>query len=314
MLITSRPCYICRANNNPIIASEPVEHRFGRPLMPEGAYNFARCRRCSTLYVDSDVTDEYLSSVYTGETVDSVRVATAGIEHSEIVNLRIPEFQRHWQQIKKYRVIARGDRLIDVGCQTGEFGSIVLQDAVQPNGTELSSSYADTCRSKWGEESQVHCGSLDAAPFELHAFQYATAFETLEHMCDPISTLRRMHDWLAPDGLLALSVPSSDYFHFKFWLMRKSPVARIVSRIFEHRSAFYKSQVLPHPHTYNFSHNLVKLMLRVAGFQPVLVGLTGWHGRIGAVMRPASEILDRVSQSRIGFAPSVFALARPVQR
>lgn len=310
---TSRSCYICGSTDNPIIADErPVEHRFGRPLMPEGVYRFARCRQCSTLYVDSDVTDEYLSAIYENESLESVHELRKEIDHSKILNRRIPEFRYHWEQMKKLRRPKPQDKLLDVGCQTGDFGAVVQQDGVQPNGTELSESYASICKARWGNEAQVHLGSLSDAPFQNRQFQYVTAFETLEHMCDPIEELRRFRTWLADDGLLAISVPSSDYFNFKYWMLRKSPVASVVGKAFERRAAFYKHQVLPHTHIYNFSHKSIGLMLRRAGYQPIFLSVTGWHGPRGKVMRPVSRALEAVSQSRIGLAPSLFAIARPL--
>jgi len=312
MQTTSRPCYICKETNNPIVASEPVEYRFNRPLLPEGVYNFARCRRCSTLYVDSNVTDEYLNEFYANETAESASEAARGIDHAQIVALRLPEFQRHWGRIKKLRPPRQGDQLLDVGSQTGEFGALVQQDGVQPHGIELSRSYADFCRERWGSGSQVHCGPIRDAPFRRAQFQYITSFETLEHMCDPIDALCRLRPWLAPDGLMALSVPSSDYFHFKFWLLRRSPLTPLARRVFERRLEFYKKQVLPHTHIYNFSHKSVRLLLEHGGFQPVFLELGGWHDRIGSLVGVLARVLETASFSRIGFAPSLFAVGKPL--
>src|SRR5438045_2556968 len=64
---TSRACYVCGRRDNPIVAVEPSEVRFGIPVMPEEIYRFARCHHCSTLYVDSDVTDAYLEGIYRNE-------------------------------------------------------------------------------------------------------------------------------------------------------------------------------------------------------------------------------------------------------
>lgn len=311
MQITSRPCYICREIGNPIVANEkPVEHRFKRPLLPEGVYSFARCRRCSTLYVDSDVTDEYLNEIYALETVDTTKEATNGIEHAQILGLRLPEFRRNWELMKRVRPPAPEDRLLDLGAQTGDFGSVARQDGVAPNGIELSNAYAEACRKRWGPGSEVHCGPLKKAPFRKEEFQYITAFETLEHMCDPIEALRHMRSWLAPDGILALSVPSSDYFHFKYWLLRRSFLVPVTRRYFERRAAFYRNQVLPHTHIYNFSHCSVRLLMEQGGFKPVFIGLTGWHGGLGSTVGVLARTLEALSGSRVGFSPSILAIGK----
>jgi 2-polyprenyl-3-methyl-5-hydroxy-6-metoxy-1,4-benzoquinol methylase len=277
--------------------------------MPEGVYNFARCRRCSTLYVDSSVTDEYLSAIYSGESAEWAREAT-GIDQEERIALRLPEFQRHWNRLKQVRAPRSGDRLLDVGCQTGDFGALAQQDGVQPNGIELSESYAEVCRRRWGSAAHVHGGAVNEAPFAPGQFHYITSFETLEHTCDPIGVLQRLRSWLAADGALALSVPSSDFFHFKFWLLRKSPLSPVARKYFEHRSTWYKAQVLPHTHIYNFSLASARTLLERAGFKPVRVELTGWHGRLRTVGSAVGRVLQTVSGSRLGLAPSVFAVAR----
>ena len=305
-----RACYICGETGNPIIASErPVEQRFGRPLMPEGTYNFARCRRCSTLYVDSSVTDKYLSEIYSRESADWAR-EVSGTDQEERIALRLPEFHHHWNRLKQVRAPRSGDQLLDVGCQTGDFGAVAQQDGVQPNGIELSESYAEVCRKRWGSTARVHCGAVNEAAYAPGQFQYITSFETLEHTCDPIRVLQHLHSWLASDGVLGLSVPSSDFFHFKFWLLRKSPFSPVVRKYFERRSSWYKAQVLPHTHIYNFSHASVRALLERAGFKPVRVELTGWHGSVKTVASAVGRILEAVSGSRIGLAPSVFAVGR----
>jgi 2-polyprenyl-3-methyl-5-hydroxy-6-metoxy-1,4-benzoquinol methylase len=312
METAKRACYVCGGTGNPIVATEAVEHRFGRPLIPEGVYCFARCRHCSTLYVDSDVSQEYLDQIYEPESEESISEATGGLTHDWMISLRLPEFEHHWREMKRQRPPRPGDQLLDLGCHTGEMGTVAARDGVGPNGIELSRQYAAHCQRTWGELSRVHCGSVFEAPFRNGEFQYISAFEVLEHMCDPAQALAKMREWLAPDGLLAVSMPSSDYFHFKFWLLRNSPVARMTRSVFEHYSAFYRRQILPHSHIFNFSHSSMRLLLERGGFQPVSVGLTGWHGRTGALLNPLGRLLELVSHARIGVAPSLFAMARPL--
>lgn len=306
---TSKACYVCGTADNPIVATEPVERRFGKPLMPEGIYEFVRCRQCSTLYVNSAVTDEYLAEIYANETVETVK-EVPGADHAAILDLRLPEFRRHWADMKRICPPRPGDALLDIGCQTGDFGVIPLADGVSPHGIEMSKSYADACGQRWGADSVVHCGSVATAPFKAQQFRYITSFETLEHTCDPLAVLGWVREWLTPDGLVAISVPSSDYFHFKFWLLRRSPIAGLMAALFRRRSQFYASQVLPHTHIYNFSTDSVRRLLERAGFVPVHLGLTGWHGPRAPLYGAIGRLLAAASGSRIGFAPSVFAVAR----
>lgn len=302
---TSRPCYVCGWVDNPVVAEEPIQFRLGRPVLPESTYVFVRCHRCSTLYVDSEVSDEYLLDLYASETVESVAEVTGGLSHEAIVAPRLPEFRVHWADIKKYRGVRRGDQLLDIGCQTGEFGELALRDGVRPNGIELSDAYAATARKLWGDRSHVHSGTVDAAPFANGQFAYITSFETLEHVCDPVTTLRKIRRWLAEDGVLAVSVPSSDYFHLKYWTFRKSPLAPLLS----FRKGSSPRAVLPHTHIYNFSPTSLRLLLGAGGFHPLHVSPTGWHGPTASAANAGAKRLSQISQGRVALAPSLFAIA-----
>jgi 2-polyprenyl-3-methyl-5-hydroxy-6-metoxy-1,4-benzoquinol methylase len=284
--------------------------------MPEGVYRFARCRACGTLYVDSDVTDEYLRHIYTQESPEAVEAMIGGMEHRQIVAVRLPEFRRHWNAMRRLRPPRPGDQLVDVGCQTGDFGRIAQSDGVQPHGVELSTAFAATCRRLWGPAALVHEGNCLDAPFRRGRFQYVSAFETLEHLCDPVQVLRQVREWLSPDGIVALSVPSSDYFQFKFWLLRSSPIASGLDRTLHRHLVRGTDNVLPHTHIYNFTDAGLRLILDRSGYEPVHIGPTGWHGRTRALAAPLSGLAFQLTRtatgSAIAIAPSLFALARPV--
>jgi len=307
---TNRACYVCGQRGNPIIAEEPCERRFGRPFIPEGVYRLARCGSCGTLYVDSNVTDSYLNDFYALETEESVHELDPTVSRITMMALRLPEFKYHWSHIKTYREPSCGDRLLDMGCQTGEFGDIVAQDDVIPCGTELSAEYAQTCRAKWGSSSIVHAGNLVNAPFNPGQFQYITAFETLEHVCDPVVELRRLREWLSADGIFAMSVPASDYFHLKYWMLIKQPLAGPLRRFVAKRSKSIENKILPSSHIFSFTPKSLDILLRRASFEPLEVGLTGWHSKIPRIMVLVGDALAKLSNGRIAIAPSIFAVAR----
>ena len=306
---TSRRCYVCGRSDNPVVAVETIERRYGRPVLPEDNYVFVRCRGCRTLYVDSDVTDAYLADLYGSETAESIVELTGGRSHDDIVVSRLSEFQLHWDAIKGCRPVQASDQLLDFGCQTGEFGTIAARDGVRPHGVELSPSYASSAKEAWGEGSMVHSGAMRDAPFSDGQFSYITAFETLEHMCDPIAAMRSMATWLREDGIFAMSVPSADYFHLKYWVLKKSPVGQVVMPLLARNKPAYRRQALPHTHIYNFSFNSVRVLLQRGGFRPISVSLTGWRGRQAGIGSLIGRRLERLPCVEIGLAPSLFAIA-----
>lgn len=110
MNLTTRKCGICETADNPIMGSEsPCAFWGSRPWMPEAVYTLARCRTCGTLYVDSDVTEEYLTSLQAEFCPD--------VKYSEYESiLRASEFVVNWQMMKNCRRPTQGDKLLDFGC------------------------------------------------------------------------------------------------------------------------------------------------------------------------------------------------------
>ncbi len=310
---TSRPCYVCGRAHNPIVIVEtPLEERFGLPVLPAKAYELAACRVCGTLYVDCDATDEYLANLYANESLEWQKAFMAQGGATEAIGTsRLPEFRAHWWAMKAARPATRGDTLLDLGCQTGEFGAIAMKDGVVPNGIELSPDYAQRARAAWGEASTVLSEPLGASTFDGRTFQYIGAFETLEHMVDPRTCLARLRKRIAPDGVLALSVPSTHYFWFKFRVLRAlRERPGLFARLLGKRAALYTSQILPHTHLYNFTPRSVDLLLSQAGFRTVRIDAVGWTGRSN-LLETTCNVLMGLSGRKLAMAPSVFAVARP---
>jgi SAM-dependent methyltransferase len=284
-----------------------MERRWGRNVLPEEAYVALECRQCGALYVDSDVTEDYLADLYAGETPERLAEVTGeGVTHEAIVAGRMPELAHNWQVMKRFRQPQAGDRLLDVGCQTGEFGLIAQRDRVQPFGAELSPEYAATAQRRWGPGSSVNTELLHDRSYTAGQFAYISTFETLEHMLDPIAALRRMASWLTEDGILALSVPSADYFVLKTRLVnsiRHPALGRFLQR------GFQPGCLIPHTHIYTFSGQATRLSVRQAGLEILDLDVTGWYGRLSGLNRLTSWAA-RQSKERFLMAPTIRAIAR----
>jgi hypothetical protein len=305
---TNRPCYVCDYWPNPIIAREPMEYRLGRPVLPEPEYACARCRRCGTLYVDSDVTDDYLYDFYKNVTLAGADNRLLELTATR-VGRRLPEFRRNWRDMKRARAMRSGDRLLDVGCDEGDFGTIAGADGALLYGVELSHNFAEIARQRWGGNSHVYSARLNELDFAGNLFAYVTCFETLEHMCTPIEALKLFHTWLLPDGIVTISVPSSDYFQLKWILGRSARTSRFLRRFSVVSSRAAPGKLLCHPHIYHFSPLSIRRVLEIAGFRVKVLRVTGWHGRFGPLLNASATLLFLASRRRIALAPSVFAIA-----
>jgi 2-polyprenyl-3-methyl-5-hydroxy-6-metoxy-1,4-benzoquinol methylase len=293
-------CYVCGStNNSPRLAEAPIERRFGKPVLPCDEYSQNQCHECGLLFVTCSVTEEYLNNLYASESVDWQKEFLQ--TESSVGEARMVEFRR----LSKMMVAAGArdnsgtnkKRLLDFGCQTGEFVKIVSEIAeIEPFGVEMSADYAKHAVDLWGEGS-VHVGQLEDAPFPKASFDFVSAQETLEHLVDPQQTLEGLRALMKNDGIILISVPSSDYFILK---------KRIFTLLGRHGMA------LVHTHLYNFTPQSLRIMLKKASFEPLQIFGIGWHDSAESIGNAASAVINKLTNGSKVYSPSVVAIARAV--
>ena len=276
--------------------------------MPEGHYTNIRCRMCGNHYVDRDVTESYLDDLMGSFIPEKENMTTYG-STEEDDKIRTSELAEIWKMITRVRRHSPNEKLLDYGCAWGALGNIAKQAGCIPNGIELQPAGAAFSLRLWGGESIVHRGPIETAPFGENEFQYITSFETLEHVFDPIRILKKMKRLLKEDGLIAISVPSADYFMFKYWVYRKQPFNAWMRKKFPGNMG---NRVLCHNHLNTFSLDSAKLLMEKAGLRVIYVspycsGLTG--GRLGKILKIFGKLMWIISFKRIVLAPSIFIVA-----
>ena len=104
-----------------------------------------------------------------------------------------------------------GDRVLDIGCGTGETGELLSRlTGCQVVGVEPNPQAAQIARDR-GQE--VHQGTLesfdDTVSFEAEPFEVVLLIHVLEHLTNPLASLRRIHGWLQPTGRLVIALPNA---------------------------------------------------------------------------------------------------------
>jgi SAM-dependent methyltransferase len=96
--------------------------------------------------------------------------------------------------------------LVDVGAGAGLMLQAAVERGWQAIGIELSVPNARLIRDRLGVS--VHVGDLDDAPLEPGSVGAITFSHSLEHLRDPVGTLRRARELLRPGGLVFVAVPN----------------------------------------------------------------------------------------------------------
>lgn len=141
---------------------------------------------------------------YTDETAfPEVRDFFANCHRNFVEDPVIREMRRHLERLE--HATGGPGKLLDIGAGTGILMHLARERGWQVQGIDICSLTAEKAAREFGVEVVV-------APIEEHRFadrfDAITMLDVLEHVVDPLSTLRRAHDLLRPGGAIAIAVPN----------------------------------------------------------------------------------------------------------
>ena len=196
---------------------------------------------------------------------------------TQLDGLRVT-FRRTLETIERFRLPP--GRLLDVGAGPG----VLVEEAVlrgwDASGVELSAWAVNEAQRRGVDIRMRTLEDLDEPHGSIDA---ATLSDVIEHVPDPLGTMRRLHGLLKPGGVVFLATPDVD-----------SAVARTLRR--------WWWSVLP-GHVWLFSRDTLSRLVREAGFEVVDVSthpktfsaeyyagrLVGYSGALGRAARAAAK-------------------------
>jgi SAM-dependent methyltransferase len=101
-------------------------------------------------------------------------------------------------------------RLLDVGCGIGDLALAFRRHDWDVAGVEPSDTACTHARARGID---IHCGTLDDAPWSDGTFDAIVFNHSLEHIPDPAGAIERAMALLRPGGMLAVAVPNFGSWH-----------------------------------------------------------------------------------------------------
>lgn len=116
------------------------------------------------------------------------------------VSLRIAAFERLED--------LRGERLLDIGCGTGEYTTTLAEHYTEVDGIEIERLRLEAFERNKPDNVALHLMSANDMNFEDDTFDTVVMIEVLEHLSDPVTALTEIARVLKPEGRLLLTTPS----------------------------------------------------------------------------------------------------------
>ena len=131
-------------------------------------------------------------------------------EHHGLPDLRqrarldLPERCTHWlSRLLSLKVPPA--RVLDVGCAHGGYVALLNWAGFQAEGTEMSPEVAAFAKEAFGVK--VHVGPVEALPLAPGSFDAIVLNDVIEHLPDPVATLRHCASLLTQEGFFVIQTP-----------------------------------------------------------------------------------------------------------
>ncbi len=187
--------------------NEPSRERAcwcGHPNLEPYSESYHVCRACGTLVSRASLQID-LGELYGSTYWNERQTQHHGLpDIRERARLDLPERCTHWLR----RLLALRPapaRVLEIGCAHGGFVALLQWAGYKAVGIEMSPWVADFARKTFGV--QVLTGPVEEQPFEPGSFDIVVMNDVIEHLPDPVGTLRHCAGLLGPGGLFLVQTP-----------------------------------------------------------------------------------------------------------
>ncbi|MGQ3685108.1 MAG: class I SAM-dependent methyltransferase [Candidatus Loosdrechtia sp.] len=193
------------------------DDRYGYPKK----YLLAKCSQCGHKFLQGNFTRELLTSLYTEYYPRSTFSLDQYKTYKEVSGLKA------WLDgayCSAFRWVPKNVCVLDIGCGFGETLGYHQFRGCDAYGVEVDENIRRVA-DKFGYK--IHVGLFDSNLYESNFFDYITMDQVIEHVCDPLETMRGIAKVLKPGGVAILSTPNSNGWGAKifgrYWINWHTP-------------------------------------------------------------------------------------------
>lgn len=217
-------CNLCGSNNYKFLFSR----RDTLYNNSENKFNIVKCLDCGLVYVNPRPNEESIQSFYPKEYYE------VDINREHLLMEKKKVLEAKYDKVKHIKP----GRLLDIGCQKGEFLYYMKQKGWEVKGLELSPDPPNLF------ELEIMRGKLEDAKFPSQYFDMITLWAVLEHVYYPRQMLYEIYRILKPGGKIIILVTNFNSIPGRF--MQHDDIPR---------------------HTTLFTKRTITMMMKLTGFK-----------------------------------------------
>ncbi len=169
-----------------------------------------RCKRCGLIYVSPRPKPQLIRDGY------------SLAEDKQYISQERARFLTFKNSIKTLKRLRDNGRLLDIGAASGTFVKTAIEAGYDACGVEPSAWMCEIAKKYYGVT--ILPAAVEEMKFPDNSFDIITMWDVLEHVCDPMNTLKEAARILRPQGLLLINYPRIDdvlarIFGRKWWFL-----------------------------------------------------------------------------------------------
>lgn len=217
-------CIICNANNEKLWAKR-------------NGFNVVQCRQCGLVYVNPRLTPKALIEMYNENKISPKSYYVENIEEDR------KTFRNRIKIIEMYK---KTGRLLDVGCAIGTFMDEAKKRGWDVYGLDINKSAIEYCRDKLKLNAKV--SKIEDSGLKKESFDVIVMNDFLEHVPDPVFTVKEANKLLKKDGIVFIVTPN---------------IGSILANLTKSRWLHLK----PDEHIYYYNPRTIKILLNKANLK-----------------------------------------------
>ena len=178
-------------------------------------FSMVQCNKCGLVYTNPRLKQEKIAALYDADyfqghgfdkSIDYVKDVKV---HNSKDTFSLEDWDCDWinSMLSKSQPRNTSPKLLEIGCGTGVFLDKAKKHHFDCEGLELSEYAADFVR-KMGIP--VETKSIEDANYPDGSFDVIVMREVIEHLPHPMESLKTVHKWLRPGGVLFMATGNYD--------------------------------------------------------------------------------------------------------